>query len=511
MLVFEALRKLFSTPTPTDRRPLRRAMFRPQVEALEGRWVPTTISVGSGSSIQAAVNMANPGDTISIAGIHAESVSITTNNISLVGQAGAEINAPPGISGTGAIVDVNGATHVTINGLLINGEGEAMDAAVRVRGGGSATIENNTIENTYTAGANQLGYSIRVGDNGDVLGSLSPGVAKIENNILESYNKGGIIVDGSGSAGTIIGNTVTGEGLIPTIAQNGVQISNGATGRIQSNAITENNYNTTGDLTAVAVVIFNTNTNIVVALNVMDSNGSGLNVLDCSNSNTLVANNSVTHSTYDGIILTNSNNVDVCNNYINFGGGDGISLSGSNNNTIVNNSAYGSSTYGGIYLSYSNGNIIEGNDLENNADDGIQMQNANGNQLIANVTAGNSVNGIEIDTGTGNLIIFDASATNALDGIQLNDTVNTTIEASAIVVNGRYGISLFGSTGTTIELNIIAGNAAGAIYIDNQSSCTVIQCNLIFGTITHEAVGAAATTATVQSSVSDADAATANL
>ena len=57
-----------------------------------------------------------------------------------------------------------------------------------------------------------------------------------------SYQKGGIVVNGPGAAVTISGNTVTGEGRVNYIAQNGIQVGRGATGTITGNTVTGNAY-----------------------------------------------------------------------------------------------------------------------------------------------------------------------------------------------------------------------------------------------------------------------------
>ena len=50
------------------------------------------------------------------------------------------------------------------------------------------------------------------------------------------------MVNGPGAAVTISGNTVTGEGRVAYIAQNGIQVGRGATGTITGNTVTGNAY-----------------------------------------------------------------------------------------------------------------------------------------------------------------------------------------------------------------------------------------------------------------------------
>ena len=75
------LRKLFGYDKPVAGRPRRRRRVRPNLEVLEDRVTPATLNVGSSApefnTIQAAVNAANPGDTIQVdAGTDKEQVKI---------------------------------------------------------------------------------------------------------------------------------------------------------------------------------------------------------------------------------------------------------------------------------------------------------------------------------------------------------------------------------------------------------------------------------------------------
>jgi parallel beta-helix repeat protein len=56
---------------------------------------------------------------------------------------------------------------------------------------------------------------------------------------VSGYGKGGIVVDNTGSSATISGNTVSGMGATPAIAQNGIQISRGAIGAVSGNTVND--------------------------------------------------------------------------------------------------------------------------------------------------------------------------------------------------------------------------------------------------------------------------------
>jgi hypothetical protein len=71
--------------------------------------------------------------------------------------------------------------------------------------------------------------------------SSQVGHADITNDTVESYQKNGITVAGPGSTADIEHDVVTGSGPTPIIAQNGIQISFGATALVMDNLITANN------------------------------------------------------------------------------------------------------------------------------------------------------------------------------------------------------------------------------------------------------------------------------
>jgi hypothetical protein len=78
----------------------------------------------------------------------------------------------------------------------------------------------------------------------DSSGNPAPGprdAVTISNNVVSGYQKNGITANGTVAA-TITGNSVTGDGPINYIAQNGVQIAFGATAQISGNAVRNNNY-----------------------------------------------------------------------------------------------------------------------------------------------------------------------------------------------------------------------------------------------------------------------------
>ncbi len=251
---------------------------------------PANCTVVVANAVQSAVNAAPDGTTIYIAaGSYTEQVVIVgRNNLTLQGLPGAEIHSPVTlpqfftVSGNPIrpVVLVNGSSNIVIQNLVIAGDGQG-NGDYRFVGVGynnsSGTIDGNTItgiRETPLSGT-QHGVGVYVW-NGD-------GVARtvnITDNVISDYQKNGIAASGNGLTVNIDGNTVTGAGPLGTglPAQNGIQVSFGATGSVTNNTVT-GNYYTNPAWGASGILIYNTSGVVVVADNDVSDNNVGLNVV----------------------------------------------------------------------------------------------------------------------------------------------------------------------------------------------------------------------------------------
>src|SRR6202790_5000288 len=203
------------------------------------------------TSIQAAVNAANPGSLIRVCpGTYREQLSIN-KSLRIEGDNGAivlpssMVANTTGSSGTpiAAAILVKDAAKVEIEGLIVdtanNGITECSPDLIGILfQNSSGSIEHNAVRNT------KLSVSLNGCQSGDaiVVQSLGGETSKvgIDDNSVHDYQKNGITGNESGTEVTITNNVVTGLGPTTGAAQNGIQIGFGAKGGVLRNSVTDN-------------------------------------------------------------------------------------------------------------------------------------------------------------------------------------------------------------------------------------------------------------------------------
>jgi hypothetical protein len=113
-----------------------------------------------------------------------------------------------------------------------------------VNDGGHVNVARSTISKIGNAPFDGAQHGVGIFYTTEHVAGSSSGTARgmISGNILPSYQKGGITVRGTGASATIEGNKVTGSGQVDYIAQNGIQVSFGATATVIRNIVSGNWY-----------------------------------------------------------------------------------------------------------------------------------------------------------------------------------------------------------------------------------------------------------------------------
>jgi parallel beta-helix repeat protein len=530
-MILSTLKTLFA-PKSIRSTPRAPARFRPQFENMEDRTVPAIFMVGSGyATIQAALNAAAAkagADTVIVpAGTYTEAITINDSaNVTLKAVGNVTINAPANmtqlnLSGTdvgAAVIDIF-SKNVTVEGFKINGatntDGDLF-AGIRVMKNGSATIKNNTVFGMLNASDPSSNIGIQIGTS-RVSTTLGAATAKVINNTVNNYKGAGILVDGNFASAEVKSNVVTGRGAANGgIAQYGIQISRGATARVESNTVSNNTISGGGDPAndnSAGIYFFELNDRkIVAAKNRVSGNDMGIFVESSSgkcHSDIQIVNNDVIGNVgFAGIFVTASKNVDVKNNDVFCNTTwNGIALSESTKIDIKNNDVTNNPHADGIYVYGGGNNFIKNNDSFNNGYNGIFLEDSTNNCLWNNSTWGNHENGIKVLGGSGNDIWLGDSVCNVLDGILLQDTVCNTVVGNALLSNGGYGLRLVNADNTYVAHNLICGNQEGSIFIDANSTGTVTIANRTDAPPTREGVsGSAGTSIAYTTSVADADA-----
>ena len=266
------------------------------------------------TSIQAAVTAAAPGDTIRVcAGTYQEQVQIPAGKDGLklfsTPKRAATIKAPA-VMLTGDLVHVNGARDVSIDRFVISGPlpdalfcSTNTRTGVRIGAGGSASLADNHITEIRSTSPAlrgcQNGVAVLVGRrfDGDV------GQATLRANLIDRYQKAGVVVDNAGSYGQLDQNRIVGDGPNPQNAQNGVQVGREADADVFKNVIVDNQYSP-GTASASGILMFET-----TGLSIKD-NYLGRNDVNISGSgnfgaltDSVIEKNETVDGVYDGIYM----------------------------------------------------------------------------------------------------------------------------------------------------------------------------------------------------------------
>jgi Right handed beta helix region len=236
-------------------------------------WVSSTGTISSPgkscvnpgyNSIQAAIQESTPGATIHVCpGTYSEQLTIkhalklkatsTPGSAKVVLPAtvanattGCETAIEPPYQPDQDEISICTSGVVNITGLAIEAqwpEGKCYDSMYGIFVSEASLVATNDTINGAGAGpinGCQGGVGIEVGTARTTPSETA--YATLKGVTVTGYKKNGITVEGTGSTIAVTSSTVTGAGLTPEIAQNGIQISYGATGTVKSSTISGNEY-----------------------------------------------------------------------------------------------------------------------------------------------------------------------------------------------------------------------------------------------------------------------------
>jgi hypothetical protein len=279
---------------------------------------------------------------------------VVNKSITLTGDPGAAIQSPnpfpaapsaplppafasPGLFDPQAIVVIWGSgVTVTISGLTVegplpgNGSCAEQEFGIVVIAGATATLSGDAVLNIRDSNAAlfgcQFGVGIQVGRRfwptpnfATFLVENFVGSATITGTTVGGYQKGGIAIDGPGSTASVSGNTVTGDGpfgaLGRIIAQNGIQVSRGASGDVINNAVSANQYSGGGGASSGGVLIFGgcgdpLTPHVAVNRNILTDNDVGIFLFnaqpDCMTAPTTKTHDTAVNNTISNGAVTNT-------------------------------------------------------------------------------------------------------------------------------------------------------------------------------------------------------------
>jgi hypothetical protein len=241
-----------------------------------------TVNVNPGDSIQAAVNAAASGDTINIhAGVYEEQIVISNKNLSLVGEEGAILKAPAGMTRSLAPFTTRRAvlgivlSEANVSGLAFDGNhsGEANPRLTGVY----YLASNGTLSDCSFQDFRKVVRTVAFAEIACIAGNLTSTGARIITHVevldnTFSGNEANIVMIGDDLSPLtaamlrqtflVEGNSVIGSGPDAGVFEAGIRVTVGASGVIRNNnirdflSVTQNPV--LGPIGSVGVMVFDT-------------------------------------------------------------------------------------------------------------------------------------------------------------------------------------------------------------------------------------------------------------
>jgi parallel beta-helix repeat protein len=177
-----------------------------------------------------------------------------------------------------------------------------------VNNGSDIDVKNSSVHNIGEAPFNGTQHGVGIYFVGGGSGS-------IHKNTVSLYQKGGIVLNGEGSSAKIQNNTVTGLSRVDFIAQNGIQVSRGATGDVNNNTVSGNAYTGANGASSGGILIYGgcgdpLTTGVDVKNNTLVNNDVGIFLFNgdptCNGAPATPTNNSAHNNTITNDAVTNT-------------------------------------------------------------------------------------------------------------------------------------------------------------------------------------------------------------
>ena len=289
----------------------------------DGAGPATSIGFDAFRTVQGGVTGVAAGGTVNVAsGTYPEQVIIGKSlTLAGAGAATTTINTPatlvPGIGGNLVLVEVNGGAVVNASGIAVAGPrvtggcSAQVFYGVFVSGAATLNLSNSTVRDIRLADPAligcQDGIAIRAGS--QALGQTA--TLSLNTVSVTNYQKSAVLVDGTGTSGTITDSTLTGQGVPVNIASNAIQIGRGASATVTGNTVSGNLCNNPvcgpdpfTQSFSTGVLIFSTTNAVSFSNNTFSNNDVGIYN---NATNTTVSGNTFTANRYENLFLDEGN------------------------------------------------------------------------------------------------------------------------------------------------------------------------------------------------------------
>jgi parallel beta-helix repeat protein len=405
------------------------------------------IGPGNYTTIQSAINAADPGDTVYVYnGTYNELVTVY-KPINLTG----EDKYTTIIDGDGSddVVWLFNTGWANITGFTIANGGPDrdifIDAGIDVNYAENCSITNNIVT------SNNL-YGIRV--------YLSNNNIFVNNTVTLNTWEGFYLEDSN--MNTIANNTISLNGL------EGVHLEYSDVNTIANNTFTDNSLR---DEDRSDIWLYQSVGNII-SNNSVDTSSERVVRIRYSDKTTVVGN-TIHSGGVAGFLVEMSNKVTIVSNTATHTG-NGILLSSGTDNTVSSNTATRNGR--GILLGGVTGNIIKDNTFSNN-NMGVHFQGGSQWNSILNNTISSNNWGIYSDSSSHNDISNNIISSNGMKGIEFKSSTNNTIFGNTLW-STQDSIYLYGSSNNSVSGNSIL-NSSDGIDLSLSSNDNTISDNFI--------------------------------